>query len=133
MTTDIKYLLFSALLSIIIGAEREAHGREAGIRTHLLVGIGSTLIMLLSQKLTGADPARLAAQVISGIGFLGAGTILKERGSVKGLTTAACIWATACIGLAVGMGQIELAIVCTAIVALGGMTIRKLCETVGIK
>jgi len=95
----------------LIGLERESHKRPAGSRTHILVCIGSALTMIISQyaflefsgKL-GYDPGRIAAQVISGIGFLGAGTILREGSTVKGLTTAASLWVVAGIGLAVGTG-----------------------------
>ncbi|MBI4323319.1 MAG: MgtC/SapB family protein [Candidatus Omnitrophica bacterium] len=104
-------LLLSALLTGLVGYERERHGRAAGFRTHLLVGMGSCLIMLtalyLMDTLAGRvaeDPTRMAAQVISGIGFLGAGTILRFRASVRGLTTAASLWAVAGIGLAAGAG-----------------------------
>ncbi len=104
-------LLFAVILSGIIGFEREIQGRAAGFRTHILVGIGSCLIMLTSievfnaYKLSGTvDPSRIAAQVVSGVGFLGAGTILRSRVSVRGLTTAASLWTVAGIGLALGCG-----------------------------
>lgn len=102
-------LLLSALFAGFIGLERESHGRPAGLRTHILVAVGSCLIMLLSiygfgPSWSNRDPARLAAQVISGIGFLGAGTILREGATIKGLTTAASLWVVAGIGLAVGSG-----------------------------
>ena len=107
----IARLLLGALLAGLVGYERERHGRAAGFRTHLLVGMGSCLIMLtalhLMDTLAGrvtVDPTRMAAQVISGIGFLGAGTILRFRASVRGLTTAASLWAVAGIGLAAGAG-----------------------------
>lgn len=99
----------SCLLGGLIGLEREGLNRPAGFRTHVLVALGSTLIMLISiygfRNLPGPhDPARLAAQVVSGIGFLGAGTIMKEGLSIKGLTTAASLWVVAAIGLASGAG-----------------------------
>jgi putative Mg2+ transporter-C (MgtC) family protein len=100
-------ILLAVFLSGIVGLEREAKGRAAGLRTHILVSVGSTLIMLLGLYLGGSDqtdPTRLAAQVVSGIGFLGAGTILQSRDSIRGLTTAASLWASAGIGLAVGAG-----------------------------
>lgn len=104
-------LLLITVVAGLIGYERERHGRAAGFRTHILVGLGSCLMMLtgiyLMQNLTGGtavDPTRIAAQVISGIGFLGAGTILRFRASVRGLTTAASLWAVAGVGLAVGAG-----------------------------
>lgn len=104
-------LAVSIALSSLIGFERESIKRPAGFRTYILVCVGSTLVMLVSiyifheyRLLTALQPDRLGAQVISGIGFLGAGTIIRERGSVKGLTTAAGLWAMACVGLAVGAG-----------------------------
>lgn len=102
-------LVVSCVLGGIIGLEREGLNRPAGFRTHVLVALGSTLIMLISiygfRNEPGLhDPARLAAQVVSGIGFLGAGTIMKEGLSIKGLTTAASLWVVAAIGLASGAG-----------------------------
>ena len=107
----LQRLLLTSAIAGAIGYERERHGRAAGFRTHILVGIGSCLIMLtglyLMESLAGrveVDPTRMAAQVVSGIGFLGAGTILRFRASVRGLTTAASLWAVAGVGLAVGAG-----------------------------
>lgn len=102
-------LFLAGLFSGLVGLEREVHGRAAGLRTHILVGCGACLIMLTSlyiHSLYGscADPGRIAAQVVSGIGFLGAGTIIRFRASVRGLTTAASLWAVAGIGLAIGSG-----------------------------
>ncbi|WP_159885230.1 MgtC/SapB family protein [Paenibacillus puerhi] len=106
-------LLLSMLLGGLIGFEREQSSRAAGLRTHMLVCLGSTLIMLLSMygfadfsrlDHVQRDPARLAAQVISGIGFLGAGTILYTGKAITGLTTAASLWVVAAIGLAIGAG-----------------------------
>lgn len=126
MTEVIAYLrevnLISILLRFIlacvtgglIGVERESKRRPAGFRTHILVCLGAALVMCTNQYLTGlydTDPTRLGAQVISGIGFLGAGTILVTRQQVKGLTTAASLWASACMGLAIGCGFYEAAII----------------------
>jgi putative Mg2+ transporter-C (MgtC) family protein len=99
-------ITLTVLLSGLIGAEREWSGRPAGLRTHILVGVGAALVMLVSMYGFGGtnDPARLAAQVVSGIGFLGAGAILRDRGDITGITTASTIWITAMIGLAVGNG-----------------------------
>lgn len=104
-------LILAFLLGGLIGFEREFHGRAAGLRTHILVCLGSTLIMLTSMHLfhlyrgiATVDPARIAAGVITGIGFLGAGTIIRFGASVRGLTTAASLWAVAGIGLAIGSG-----------------------------
>lgn len=122
-TVVLQRLLLITVLAGVVGFERERHGRAAGFRTHILVGIGSTLVMLtgihLMEGLAGRaeiDPTRLAAQVISGIGFLGAGTILRFRASVLGLTTAASLWATAGIGVAVGAGFLSGAVGSTLIV-----------------
>ena len=99
-------LLISTVLGGIIGIEREASNRPAGFRTHILVSVGSTLIMLVSMYAIPqpADRARIAAQVVSGIGFLGAGTILRTGNHIRGLTTAASLWVCAGIGLAIGSG-----------------------------
>lgn len=105
-------LLLGALLGGGIGLERQVHGRPAGFRTHLLVCVASVLLMIVSQSLGGPgggegarfDPGRLAAGAITGIGFLGAGVVLKAGLSVHGLTTAACLWIVSAIGLAVGSG-----------------------------
>src|SRR3989338_6791594 len=104
-------LILAAALSGIIGFEREFHGRAAGFRTHILLCVGSTLVMLTSMHIfdlyisrAAVDPARIAAGVLTGIGFLGAGTIMRSKASVRGLTTAASLWVVAGIGLAVGSG-----------------------------
>ncbi len=116
-------LLLAVLLSGFIGVEREVSGRAAGFRTHILVCVGSTLVMLTALHLldryrgvASIDPGRVAAQVVSGIGFLGAGTIIQFKDSVRGLTTAASLWAAAGIGLAVGSGFYMGAVVTTGIV-----------------
>lgn len=119
---DILLRMMSAMLvGAIIGTEREFTHRPAGMRTHMLVALGSCVVMITSQMIFhqyrafGAtpDPARLSAQVITGVGFLGAGTILKEGPSIKGLTTAASVWAVACLGIAVGGGYYALGILGT--------------------
>lgn len=103
-------LLLSIVLGGIVGYEREYKSRPAGLRTHILVCIGAALVQITAinffrnSGVTNMDPMRLGAQVISGIGFLGAGTILKEGANIKGLTTAASVWVVACIGLAAGSG-----------------------------
>lgn len=102
-------ILSSAIVGGIIGIEREAHNRPAGFRTHILVTMGAALIMLIStQGFPGMegkfDPSRIAAQVVSGVGFLGAGTIIITGHEIKGLTTAASLWVCAGVGLAIGAG-----------------------------
>lgn len=122
----IKRLVLSAILGGLIGVEREVNNRPAGLRTHILVTLGSTLIMLLSidgyyllgGEIAQGDPFRLAAQVVSGIGFLGAGTIMRTGNNINGLTTAASLWVSAGIGLAIGAGYYLGGIVTVVIVLL---------------
>ncbi len=104
-------IVLSFLLGILIGWERETHGRVAGLRTHVLVCMGANLFMLVSQYMffvykdtAVVDPTRIAAQIITGIGFIGAGTIMQAKFSVRGLTTAASLWVVAGIGMAIGCG-----------------------------
>lgn len=120
-------LVLAGFLGGAIGLERELSGKAAGLRTNLLICVGSTILTVLSLNLSAhfvaneyirADPARLAAQIVSGIGFLGAGTIIQARGSVTGLTTAATLWVVAAIGIAVGVGEYVLAMGSTAFVLL---------------
>jgi putative Mg2+ transporter-C (MgtC) family protein len=125
-TEIIIRLCLAALLGAVLGFERERHGRPAGLRTHLLVSLGSAGFMILSPlvaemgKGVPADPGRIAAQVVSGIGFLGAGAIVKEGVNIRGLTTAACLWIAAAIGMTAGAGFfLEAVFICgLAIVAL---------------
>lgn len=116
-------LTLSCVLGGIIGYERQSRRKSAGLRTNMLVCLGSCLVMLLSTAIyqgvegrTNADPARLAAQVVSGIGFLGAGAIMKEGLTVTGLTTAACLWVVAGVGLATGGGYYTAALLATGLV-----------------
>lgn len=118
-------LLLALIMGGIIGAERQLHRKAAGFRTHILVCVGSALMMLVSifiyftfRDETTIDPGRVAGHVISGIGFLGAGTIIVTRGSVRGLTTAATLWATAAVGLAIGCGFYLAALITTMIIIL---------------
>jgi putative Mg2+ transporter-C (MgtC) family protein len=109
--------VIAALLGGLIGWEREQHGREAGIRTYAAVALGACVFGLVSSHVTGAtDPTRIAAGVVTGVGFLGAGVILREQGRVAGLTTAATIWATASVGLAVAYGMYVLGVLATLII-----------------
>lgn len=121
-------LVLSCVLGAVIGYERRTRHKAAGLRTNVMVCLGACLIMLMSQELylqvegrTNADPARLAAQVVSGIGFLGAGAIMKEGLTVTGLTTAACLWVVAGVGLAVGAGFYAGAIFTTLLIVLSLM------------
>lgn len=112
-------LLLAAFISGIIGIEREISNRPAGFRTHMLVTLGATLIMLISVDVfADSDPGRLAAQVVSGIGFLGAGTIMRTGNNIVGLTTAASLWVCAGIGLAIGAGYYVGAIATTVIILI---------------
>ena len=121
----LKRLLFAAICGVMIGWERDLHGRSAGLRTHMLVALGAALFTQLSlitaacplpfaghERLHG-DVCRIAAQIVSGIGFLGAGTIVKEGFTIKGLTTAACLWFSAAVGMACGVDQIMIALTMT--------------------
>jgi putative Mg2+ transporter-C (MgtC) family protein len=135
----VKDILIRMAMAVVIGGvigyEREYKKRPAGFRTHILVCLGAALVSLISDQLrinvfsmylanpamgsqVRTDVGRIGAQVISGIGFLGAGTIMSDKGSVKGLTTAASIWATGCIGLAVGWGFYLLAVVAAAAILM---------------
>lgn len=115
--TDLLRLGLSVILGGLVGYERELAGKDSGVRTHALVSLGSCLAMTTAAFLAHGNPAvditRFGAQVISGVGFLGAGTIMRHGVSVKGLTTAASLWVVACIGLAVGAGAIYGAVVGT--------------------
>ncbi len=121
--TALLRLLVSFVAGMLIGVEREAHSQPAGMRTHILISLGSTLAMLLSiyipqtfTEFQNGDPGRIAAQVVTGIGFLGAGAILRFGVNVKGLTTAASIWAMAILGMAIGAGLFGISAVVTAII-----------------
>lgn len=109
-------LAFATLLGGILGFEREIHGRPAGLRTHLLVSLGAAAFMMMSPLIANlsqnppGDPGRIAAQIVTGIGFLGAGAIVKEGVNIRGLTTAACLWVAAAIGMACGAGLFSEAI-----------------------
>ncbi|HOE70202.1 MAG TPA: MgtC/SapB family protein [Brevefilum sp.] len=128
-------ILVGALLGGVIGFERERHDQPAGLRTHIILVIGATLAMILSVNLghlyaresSPFDPARIAAQVISGIGFLGAGAILRYGYNVKGLTTATSLWTMAIVGMSVGAGYYLVAVVATALM-LGVLTLLNMIE-----
>ena len=120
-TEMLMRLGLSVVLGGIIGAEREHNNQPAGLRTHMILVIGACLAMMLSINLgtlAGTDPARLAAQVVSGIGFLGAGAILRFGFNVKGLTTATTLWTMAIVGLAVGMGYYLISMIATAVIMI---------------
>jgi putative Mg2+ transporter-C (MgtC) family protein len=133
-------IVIAAILGAIIGWEREQHGRPAGLRTHMLVCMGAALMTIISENMYAkyqapgltadsfirVDPGRIAAQIITGIGFIGAGVIMKIGPRVQGLTTAACLWLVAGVGMAVGTGLHILALVTTLISAVVLMHLGKL-------
>jgi putative Mg2+ transporter-C (MgtC) family protein len=132
-------LVIAAALGLAIGFEREIHGHPAGLRTHMLVAIGSGLFTVLSaygfNGVAGAvpnsapiDPTRIAAQIVSGIGFLGAGAILKDGIVIRGLTTAASLWATAAVGMAAGAGEHIIGVVATTTILVSLWPINALAE-----
>jgi putative Mg2+ transporter-C (MgtC) family protein len=135
MTIDLGFelsiivrLVGAAALGALIGLEREIHEHPAGMRTHLLVSLGSAGFTVLSIEVFGADgdPGRVAAQIVSGIGFLGAGAILKEGATIRGLTTAASLWAVAAVGMAAGAGAWGVAIATSVIVVVSLWPLRLL-------
>lgn len=135
-------LFVAGVMGILIGLEREYRAKEAGYRTHFLVALGSALMMIVSQygfmdvlktDLIRVDPSRIAAQVVSGIGFIGAGTIILQKQIVRGLTTAAGIWATSGIGLAVGAGMYAIGIAATLLVLLGLETLSYFFKSIGLR
>ena len=127
-STDIELIIrlgAATILGGLIGFERELHGKVAGFRTYSLVALGSALMMLVSieifkiyQGVVSVDPGRIAAQVVAGIGFIGAGTIIRSGTSIKGLTTAAGLWTASGIGLACGLGYFRAALIATMITLL---------------
>ena len=112
----IAQLLLAVVLGILVGTEREMVHKPAGLRTHALVSLGACLFTIISIDYFDVDPARIAAGIVTGIGFIGAGSIIAEKGHVHGVTTAASLWCVAAIGLAVGVGAYVLAVVSSALV-----------------
>ena len=143
MTTEFILRLFLAgIMGAIIGLDREYRAKEAGYRTHFLVSLGSALIMIVSQHgfseildtpNVNLDPSRIASQVVTGIGFIGAGTIILHKQIVRGLTTAAGIWATSGIGLAIGAGMYALGISATILTLIGLEVLSFFFKKVGMK
>lgn len=132
MFSMVVRLILAFIFGSVLGYEREKRRGGAGLRTHILVCMGSALIMLTSLHLydmyqgkASVDPGRIAAGVVTGIGFLGAGTIIRSKEGVKGLTTAASIWISAAIGLAVGCGYISAALITTVITYLSLSYLKK--------
>lgn len=131
-------LILAAIAGGLVGFEREKHGRPAGLRTNMLVSIGACAIMIVSEAFylkygmldvesaVRFDPSRVAAQIVVGIGFLGAGVILKEGASVRGLTTAASLWVVAGLGMAFGMGHFSLGAITTILVLISLVFLKRL-------
>ena len=122
-------IVLAALLGGIIGLEREVRGKVAGLRTNILICLGAAVFTIISRQITSefmaeASPARIAAQIVTGVGFLGAGAIIRDRGGILGLTTAATIWMVASVGMACGAGFYLLATASTviALIVLLGLT-----------
>jgi putative Mg2+ transporter-C (MgtC) family protein len=115
---DLLSLLVALALGACIGLERELSDKAAGLRTNILICIGSCMFTMVSKSIAGADPTRIAAQIVSGIGFLGAGAIMREGEHVTGLTTAATAWVVAAIGMTIGFGSYMIAAAATAIVLI---------------
>lgn len=135
-------LLVAGLMGVLIGLEREYRAKEAGYRTHFLVALGSCLMMIVSQygftdvlkaDLVRLDPSRIAAQVVSGIGFIGAGTIILQKQVVRGLTTAAGIWATGGIGLAIGAGMYAIGVTATLLALVGLELLSHFFKSLGMR
>jgi putative Mg2+ transporter-C (MgtC) family protein len=129
-------LIIASLLGLAVGFEREIHGHPAGLRTHMLVALGSALFTVLSAQGFGQaqgagvsiDPTRIASQIVSGIGFLGAGAILKDGIVIRGLTTAASLWAVAAVGMAAGAAEYVIAAVATVVILVSLWPINILSE-----
>lgn len=129
-------MVLALVCGSVLGYERERHGISAGLRTNLLVCLGSALIMVISKFFyytngeplgsvaLGIDPTRIAAQIVTGVGFLGAGVILKDKGAIRGLTTAATLWFNAGVGMAIGAGMVVIPVFCT-VVGLVSLTVLK--------
>ena len=118
-------LLLSAFLGSIIGLERQTHHKNSGVRTMALISLGSCVFSIVSMSFPGADPTRVIAQIVTGIGFLGAGIIFKSGMNVYGLTSAATIWCTAALGVAIGIEMYQLAIVLTIVILIINSVIKK--------
>nr|WP_121269658.1 MgtC/SapB family protein [Pedobacter schmidteae] len=120
--SEVNKFLMAILLCGLIGAEREFRSKQAGLKTMIMIGLGSTLFTILSVKIGLSSHDRIASNIVTGIGFLGAGVIFKEDNQVKGLTTACVIWIVAAIGMAIGSGYLEQAIGVTLVVLLALFT-----------
>ncbi len=123
---DLLSIIFAVIFGAVIGIERELHGKAAGLRTNILICLGAAVFTIISERMTAGTEdsvTRIAAQIVTGVGFLGAGAIIQDRGGVHGLTTAATIWLVASIGMACGARFYQLAVITTllAIIVLIGL------------
>ncbi len=133
--SDFVRVLVAAILGAAIGLEREYHHKSAGLRTNVLICIGAAVFTIISKEMTaGASDSltRIAAQIVSGVGFLGAGAIIQDRGGVHGLTTAATIWLVSSIGMACGAGLFKLAVLTTIIAIFILLMLKKILKSFGI-
>ena len=136
--SELLPLLFALLLGGAVGLEREYHGRPAGLRTHILVCLSSTMLIMIARQLgredlggrTVFDPNRMGAGIVTGIGFLGASTVLRSGDFLRGLTTAACIWFVAGLGIVLGDHRYALGTLCTAIVLLVLTVVNRLASVI---
>ena len=130
-------IMLAILCGAIIGFERQIHDKPAGLRTNILIATGSCIFVILSYEIAAAaniaDPGRIAAQIVTGIGFLGAGTIIQSKGTVRGLTSAATIWVVASIGMASGMSLYYLAIFVTLVIVSVLFILGKVERVMGVK
>jgi putative Mg2+ transporter-C (MgtC) family protein len=137
-------ILLVSLLAGAVGVERELREQEAGLRTHMLVGVGAALFVIVGNYAWGdltfgsqpgvvLDPSRVVAYVVTGVGFLGAGAILKNGGSIRGLTTAASLWVVAAIGVSVGAGEYTLGVFATAVVLVSLWPVRQAAKYLGLR
>lgn len=144
LTEAVLRLLLVLVLAAAVGVERELRDQDAGLRTHMLVGVGAALFVIAGNYAwddlvfgseTGIvlDPSRVVAYVVTGVGFLGAGAILKGNGSVRGLTTAASLWVVAAVGVSVGAGQYALGVAATLLLILSLWPVRKLAAFLGLR
>lgn len=135
LTEDVFKLLLAMALGGMLGAERELRDKDAGLRTLMFISAGAAIFTIISVRMSQltniGDPARVAAQIVSGIGFLGAGVILREHGQIRGLTTAATIWLAAALGMGVGMGQYLISTLAALLIMLSLLTFPALEAQIG--
>jgi putative Mg2+ transporter-C (MgtC) family protein len=128
---DLLSIIFAVIFGAVIGIEREFHGKAAGLRTNILICLGAAVFTIISEQMTAGTEGsvtRIAAQIVTGVGFLGAGAIIQDRGGVHGLTTAATIWLVASIGMACGARFYQLAVITTLLAILVLLGLAKLAK-----